>query len=65
MEDISYDGNRASYEDGRQVFVGNNGNHYVCQLINANGDETTFMLTPEAATFIAIQILAQSENIKQ
>lgn len=63
--EVTFDGNKAVYPDGREVFVGNNGEHFICRFLNSNGDENTFCLNPEAAQFVAIQILSQFEQIKQ
>lgn len=52
-------GKSAKFESGSIAFVGNNGDDFYIKYVNAEGDVTEFLLTPEAAYFTAQSILEQ------
>lgn len=54
-----FDGRSATFESGSSAFVGNNGEDFAVKYVNAEGDVTQFLLSPEAAYFTAQAILEQ------
>ena len=54
-----FEGQSRTFESGSAAFVGNNGEDFAIQYINAEGEVTQFMLSPEAAFFTAQAILSQ------
>lgn len=58
-----YDGLIHKFDDGRSVAVCNNGEEFLIEFVNLEGEKTGFLLSPEAGDVLSYLIQEQLHQV--